>query len=121
MGNLPEEDHAKLTHYMVRDAEKNKSYAYNKPKSGAKEAILEYKLLGCGQRYYLLEVKLCTGRHHQIRCQLAKIGCPIKGDLKYGFPPFQRGRWNQSSRPVNHIHSSGETGKDHNRRSPTYE
>lgn len=71
---------------MVRDAEKNKSYAYNKPKSGAKEAILEYKLLGCGQRYYLLEVKLCTGRHHQIRCQLAKIGCPIKGDLKYGFP-----------------------------------
>lgn len=86
VGNLPEEDHAKLTHYMVRDAEKNKSYAYNKPKSGAKEAILEYKLLGCGQRYYLLEVKLCTGRHHQIRCQLAKIGCPIKGDLKYGFP-----------------------------------
>ena len=91
VGNLPEEDHAKLTHYMVRDAEKNKSYAYNKPKSGAKEAILEYKLLGCGQRYYLLEVKLCTGRHHQIRCQLAKIGCPIKGDLKYGFPRSNEG------------------------------
>ncbi len=86
VGNLPEEDHAVLTHYLVRDTEKNKSHAYNQPKSGSKEAILEYKLLGSSQRYYLLEVKLYTGRHHQIRCQLAKIGCPIKGDLKYGFP-----------------------------------
>lgn len=86
VGNLPEEDQAVLTHYLVRDSEKNKSYAYNKVKNGAKEAVLEYKLLGSSQRYYLLEVKLHTGRHHQIRCQLAKIGCPIKGDLKYGFP-----------------------------------
>lgn len=86
VGNLPEEDHAVLTHYLVRDTEKNKSHAYNQPKNGSKEAILEYKLLGSSQRYYLLEVKLYTGRHHQIRCQLAKIGCPIKGDLKYGFP-----------------------------------
>lgn len=86
VGNLPTEDHAILTHYLVRDSEKNKSHAYNQPKTGAKEAILEYKLLGSSQRYYLLEVKLYTGRHHQIRCQLAKIGCPIKGDLKYGFP-----------------------------------
>lgn len=86
VGNLPTEDHAILTHYLVRDNEKNKSRAYNQPKTGAKEAILEYKLLGSSQRYYLLEVKLYTGRHHQIRCQLAKIGCPIKGDLKYGFP-----------------------------------
>ena len=86
VGNLPAEDHALLTHYLVRDTEKNKSHAYNHPKSGAKEAKLEYQLLGSSQRYYLLEVKLYTGRHHQIRCQLAKIGCPIKGDLKYGFP-----------------------------------
>lgn len=86
VGNLPEEDHAILTHYLVRDTEKNKSHAYNQPKIGSKEAKLEYKLLGSSQRYYLLEVKLYTGRHHQIRCQLAKIGCPIKGDLKYGFP-----------------------------------
>ena len=86
VGNLPTGDHAILTHYLVRDSEKNKSRAYNQPKTGAKEAILEYKLLGSSQRYYLLEVKLYTGRHHQIRCQLAKIGCPIKGDLKYGFP-----------------------------------
>lgn len=86
VGNLPAEDHAVLTHYLLRDSEKNKSHAYNQPKSGTKEATLEYKLLGSSQRYYLLEVKLYTGRHHQIRCQLAKIGCPIKGDLKYGFP-----------------------------------
>lgn len=86
VGNLPAEDHAVLTHHLVRDAEKNKSRAYNQPKPGSKEATLEYRLLGSSQRYYLLEVKLYTGRHHQIRCQLAKIGCPIKGDLKYGFP-----------------------------------
>ncbi len=91
VGNLPSEDHALLTHYLVRDQEKNKSYAYNQPKSGAKEAKLEYKLLGSSQRYYLLEVKLYTGRHHQIRCQLAKIGCPIKGDLKYGFSRSNEG------------------------------
>lgn len=86
VGNLPTEDHAVLTHYLVRDAEKNRSRAYNQPKPGSKEAVLEYRLLGSSQRYYLLEVKLYTGRHHQIRCQLAKIGCPIKGDLKYGSP-----------------------------------
>ena len=91
VGNLPAEDHAVLTHYLMRDPEKNKSYAYNQPKTGAKEATLEYKLLGSSQRYYLLEVKLYTGRHHQIRCQLAKIGCPIKGDLKYGFPRSNEG------------------------------
>lgn len=86
VGNLPPEDHAVLTHYLTRDQEKNKSHAYNQPKAGAKEARLEYQLLGSSKRYYLLEVKLYTGRHHQIRCQLAKIGCPVKGDLKYGFP-----------------------------------
>lgn len=91
VGNLPKEDHAILTHYLVRDTEKNKSHAYNQPKAGAKEAKLEYKLLGGSQRYYLLEVQLYTGRHHQIRCQLAKIGCPIKGDLKYGSPRSNEG------------------------------
>lgn len=91
VGNLPKEDHAILTHYLVRDTEKNKSHAYNQPKAGAKEAKLEYKLLGGSQRYYLLEVQLYTGRHHQIRCQLAKIGCPIKGDLKYSSPRSNEG------------------------------
>lgn len=105
VGNLPAEDEATLVHYLVRDPEKNKSYAYTRPKTGAKEAILEYKLLGRGQRYYLLEVKLCTGRHHQIRCQLAKIGCPIKGDLKYGFPRSNEGGGiNLHAREISLIH-----------------
>ena len=77
VGNLPSQDSATLIHYMVRDTEKNKSHAYDKEKKGSKKAILEYKLIGRSQRYYLLEIKLLTGRHHQIRCQLAKIGCAI--------------------------------------------
>lgn len=91
VGNLPPEDSGHIEHYMIRDSEKNKSYAYEKEKKGSKKAILEYKLIGRSQRYYLLEIKLLTGRHHQIRCQLAKIGCPIKGDLKYGFARSNEG------------------------------
>lgn len=91
VGTLPPEDSGLLEHYMIRDSEKNKSYAYEKEKKGSKKAILEYKLIGRSQRYYLLEIKLLTGRHHQIRCQLAKIGCPIKGDLKYGFARSNEG------------------------------
>ena len=86
VGNLPACEEETLVHYLVRDEEKNKTCAYNSPRAGTKEAVLDYKILNRGQRYYLLEVKLRTGRHHQIRCQLAKIGCPVKGDLKYGFP-----------------------------------
>ena len=70
----------------VRNEKQNKSYAYEKEVPGSKKAILYYRLIGRSQNYYLLEVDLKTGRHHQIRCQLAKMGCPIKGDLKYGFP-----------------------------------
>ena len=73
-----------LHNWLVRNEKQNKSYAYDREKAGAKEAILEYRLLASGKKYHLLEVKLHTGRHHQIRCQLAHIGCPIKGDLKYG-------------------------------------
>lgn len=91
VGTLPPEDNGHLEHFMLRDSEKNKSYAYDKEKKGSKKAILEYKLIGHSQRYYLLEIKLLTGRHHQIRCQLAKIGCPIKGDLKYGFARSNEG------------------------------
>lgn len=74
-----------LIHYIKRDQEKNKSYAFDKDVPGSKKAITRYKLLGASDNFYLLEVKIETGRHHQIRCQLAKIGCPIRGDLKYGF------------------------------------
>lgn len=76
---------AELIHYLVRNEKQNKSYAYDVIKPESKQAILHYKLIGQSDRYSLLEVDLKTGRHHQIRCQLAKIGCPIKGDLKYGF------------------------------------
>lgn len=80
-----------LRHYIVRNGKTNRSMAYDtlntvpiNLQSEAKEAILRYKLLASGDRYHLLEIELLTGRHHQIRCQLSKIGCPIKGDLKYG-------------------------------------
>lgn len=75
-----------LTHYLVRNEKQNKSYVYDKEVPNSKLAKLHYKLIGKSENYYLLEVNLMTGRHHQIRCQLAKIGCPIKGDLKYGAP-----------------------------------
>ena len=82
----PPQDEDELEHYLVRNEKQNKSYAYDTERPGSKKAILHYRLIGCSQNYYLLEVDLKTGRHHQIRCQLAKIGCPIKGDLKYGSP-----------------------------------
>ncbi len=73
-----------LTHWIVRNEKQNKSYAYDREVPHSKKAILEYRLISHSERYCLLEVNLKTGRHHQIRCQLSKIGCPIKGDLKYG-------------------------------------
>ncbi len=87
--NLPKDDDAAiefktLRHWLVRNEKQNKSYAYDSQKANSKEAVLEYRVLASGRKYHLLEVKLHTGRHHQIRCQLAHIGCPIKGDLKYG-------------------------------------
>ena len=82
----PKETEGELVHYLVRNEKQNKSYAYDKEVKNSKTAVLHYKLIGHSQNYYLLEVDLKTGRHHQIRCQLAKMGCPIKGDLKYGFP-----------------------------------
>lgn len=80
----PKETEGELVHYLVRNEKQNKSYAYDKEVKNSKKAILHYKLIGHSQNYYLLGVDLKTGRHHQIRCQLAKMGCPIKGDLKYG-------------------------------------
>ena len=76
----------KLSHWLVRNEKQNKSYAYDHEVPHSKKAQLEYRVIGQGERYQLLEVKLLTGRHHQIRCQLAKVGMPIRGDLKYGAP-----------------------------------
>lgn len=82
----PAETEGELVNYLVRNEKQNKSYAYDIEKPGSKKAILHYRLIARSDNYCLLEVDLKTGRHHQIRCQLAKMGCPIKGDLKYGFP-----------------------------------
>lgn len=84
--NQPQAPEGELTHWLVRNEKQNKSYAYDKEVKDSKKAILCYKEIGHSQNYHLLEVDLKTGRHHQIRCQLAKMGCPIKGDLKYGSP-----------------------------------
>ena len=84
--NAPKEPEGELVHFLVRNEKQNKSYAYDKEVPNSKKAILHYRLIGHSENYYLLEVDLKTGRHHQIRCQLAKMGCPIKGDLKYGSP-----------------------------------
>ena len=82
--NAPKEMEGQLVNYMVKNEKQNKSYAYPREVPGSKKAILNYRVIGHSTNYYLLEVDLKTGRHHQIRCQLAKMGCPIKGDLKYG-------------------------------------
>lgn len=82
----PQTPEGRLEHYLIRNEKQNKSKAYDMPRSGAKLAVLTYRLLVQSDVYNLLEVSLETGRHHQIRSQLAHIGCPIKGDLKYGFP-----------------------------------
>lgn len=82
--NAPKEPEGEPVHYLVRNEKQNKSYAYDREVPNSKKAVLHYKLIGRSENYYLLEVDLKTGRHHQIRCQLSKMGCPIKGDLKYG-------------------------------------
>ena len=83
--NKPKEKEAVLTHFLSRNEKKNKSFVSNKKEENSKEAILTYRLMASSKDYHLLEVDLQTGRHHQIRAQLAAIGCPIKGDLKYGY------------------------------------
>lgn len=82
--NCPDTPSATLNHWILRNEKQNKSYAYDHEVKDSKLATLNYKVIGHTDRYALVEVELLTGRHHQIRCQLAKIGSPIKGDLKYG-------------------------------------
>lgn len=83
--NRPDEPEKKLVHWMTRNTKQNKSYANSKEVNDSKKAILSYRLIKKLDNYYLLEIDLETGRHHQIRSQLTAIGSPIKGDLKYGF------------------------------------
>lgn len=80
----PKESEADLSHWILRNEKMNKSFAYIKEVKGSKHALLHYRHISSSGNYNLLEIELKTGRHHQIRCQLSAIGCPIKGDLKYG-------------------------------------
>lgn len=82
--NRPPQDTGQLENWLVRNEKQNRSYAYDHEVPGSKKAVLRYRLVASSVNYHLLEVELMTGRHHQIRCQLSKMGCPIKGDLKYG-------------------------------------
>ena len=81
-----DDDWHEITHWLVRNEKQNKSYAYDHEVPRSKRAVLRYRVIGRSDRYQLLEVRLLTGRHHQIRCQLSAIGMPIRGDLKYGAP-----------------------------------
>jgi len=81
----PPEDQATIVHYLKKNEKQNRTYVYDNEVKGSKKASLSYRLAGRSERYYLIEVILHSGRHHQIRAQLAAIGCPVKGDLKYGF------------------------------------
>jgi 23S rRNA pseudouridine1911/1915/1917 synthase len=81
----PPEDSQTITHFLKKIEDQNKTYVYDKEVKGSKKASLTYRLAGRSERYYLLEIELHSGRHHQIRAQLSAIGCPIKGDLKYGY------------------------------------
>lgn len=83
--NKPPKTSETLVHYLKKLSDKNISKAYDKEVSGALKSELSYEIIGQSERFYLLEVKPITGRHHQIRVQLSKIGCPIKGDVKYGY------------------------------------
>ncbi len=101
--NIPQEQ--ELVNYLVRNEKQNKSYAYDMEKPNSKKAILNYKIIAKSDNYTLLEIDLKTGRHHQIRCQLSKIGAPIKGDLKYGFARSNPdGGISLHARKVNFVH-----------------
>ena len=86
VGNKPPQQEGTLIHWLTRNEKQNTARAYDREMPNSKKAVLDYRLVAQSDRYFLLEVTLHTGRHHQIRCQLAKVGCPIKGDLKYGAP-----------------------------------
>lgn len=94
----PAEESGTLVHYLKRDGRQNKAIVMEAPGKDVKEAELSYRYLQSSERYHLLEVRLHTGRHHQIRAQLAHIGCPVKGDVKYGF------RRSNSDRSI-HLHA----------------
>ena len=84
VSDRPPAEEGELSNYLKKNEKQNKSYVYDNEVKGSKGATLSYSILARSERYYLLEIDLHTGRHHQIRAQFAALGCPIKGDLKYG-------------------------------------
>lgn len=101
----PPEDQDTITHFLKKNEKQNKTYVYDTEVKDSKKASLSYRICGRSDRYYLLEVELHSGRHHQIRAQLAKIGCPIKGDLKYGSPRSnENGSISLMARRIEFIH-----------------
>jgi 23S rRNA pseudouridine1911/1915/1917 synthase len=101
----PEKHEDTLVHYMIKNEKQNKSYCHLKEVPNSKRAVLKYKLIAGSEQYVMLEIELMTGRHHQIRAQLAEIGSPIKGDLKYGFPRSNRdGGISLHARSVKFVH-----------------
>ncbi len=103
--NKPPKENDTLINYLRRDEARNKSFLTGEKTKNAQQASLSYKLIGSSDNYYLLEIDLQTGRHHQIRAQLAGIGCPIKGDLKYGYPRSNSdGSIHLHARKLNFIH-----------------
>lgn len=103
--NKPPSDRDTLTHFLKRNESKNKSFVYDDNKKGTVIAELKYSLIATAENYYLLEIELLTGRHHQIRAQLSAIHCPVKGDLKYGFPRSNKdGSIHLHARRIEFIH-----------------
>ncbi|ADK83087.1 RluA family pseudouridine synthase [Sediminispirochaeta smaragdinae] len=109
---MPPAESGTLVHYLRRDRKKNKSFASDTPTADSQEAKMRYRLVGATNRYYLLEIELLTGRHHQIRAQLAAVGCRIRGDLKYGYPRSNRdGGIHLHARKVSLDHPVGERNR----------
>lgn len=89
--NKPPEESDTLTHFLIKNEKQNKSYCHTIRVENSREATLTYRIIGKSDHFYLLEIDLKTGRHHQIRAQLAFIDCPVKGDLKYNYPRSNQG------------------------------
>jgi len=103
--NKPPRDNDRLINHLWRDEARNKSYVKPEKDGQTQLAELQYTILGKSKDYYLLEINLITGRHHQIRVQLAHIGCPVRGDLKYGYDRSNRdGSIHLHSRAINFVH-----------------
>jgi len=106
--NKPNNEQGTLEHWLLRNTKQNKSYAHIKEVPNSKKATLDYQILKKLNNYYLLEIDLKTGRHHQIRAQLAAINCPIKGDLKYGFDRSNKnGSIHLHARSIEFLHPVG--------------